>query len=136
METQMTLFAEPRRDWAREQRRFSAQRRRGAEARDGRGRNENSLAAHAENEEKLSRRAMEILAWLVVDGRSLSDREIRDGYAPGLDMDYVRPRITELTDAGLLETVDKIFDAATGARVRRSRPTAAGVAQISAGGAK
>lgn len=126
---QMTLFAEPRRDWAREQRRGKPV---GRVARDGRGRNENSLAAHADNEEKLSRRAMEILAWLVVDGRCLSDREIRDGYAPGQDMDYVRPRITELTDAGLLETVDKIFDAATGARVRRSRPTAAGVAQISA----
>ena len=130
-EQQSKLFPDPPRMWAHEQRRHSRPSRR---RHDGRGRHANSLAAHADQEARLTRRALEILAWMVVQGRSLTDREVRDGYAPGEDMDYVRPRITELTDAGWLEPDGKVLDPQTLVNVRRSRATAAGVSFIANGG--
>ena len=121
--TQLTLFPDPYRPWGSMQRRRSRPRR---PRTDGRGRHGNSLAAHDAASPRLNARALHILAWMIREaGPGLTDRQVRDGFAPGQDMDYVRPRITELVDAALLFEVDKILDHLTGVRVRRTAPTAA-----------
>lgn len=120
-ELQLTLWPE-RYAWGAHQRRRSRPAR---PAPDGRGRHGNSLDAEAAARPRLNARALHILAWMVGHaGPGLTDRQVRDGFAPGQDMDYVRPRITELVDAALLFEVDKIIDPVSGVRVRRTAPTA------------
>ena len=121
---QMTLFDDPLRflSGTVERRRIITQRRRGAEKRpDGRGRHENSLAAHGDDrlQHALTGRRAEIVAWLREHGPA-TDREIVAGlYFPGADMNLVRPRVTELLDARAVEEVDRVRDTATGMMVRR-----------------
>jgi hypothetical protein len=114
---QMTLFPEPRRDYTRAERRAA---RGGAVARpDGRGRHDNSLAAHDALARALTGRRAEIMAWLDVHGPA-TDRQIVEGlFHAGADMNLVRPRVTELLDAGLLAECGKVRDEATGMMVRR-----------------
>jgi hypothetical protein len=124
--TQLTLFPEPPRPWGADQRRRITQRRRGAEKRpDGRGRHDNSLAAHgdARLQAALTGRRAEIVAWLRQHGPA-TDREIVTGlYYEGADMNLVRPRVTELLDARAVAEVDRVRDAATGMMVRRVAAT-------------
>lgn len=124
---QMTLFPEPRRDWARAQRRVS---RGGAEARrDGRGRHGNSLEAHGSIEAALEGRRAEIVAWVDLHG-PCTVRCINEGlFGAWADMDLTRPRVTELLAAGRLVECGKVPDHATGRSVmtvdlagRASRP--------------
>ncbi len=123
--TQLTLFPEPC-HWGAEQRRRITQRRRGAERRpDGRGRHDNSLAAHGDDrlQRALTGRRAEIVAWLRAHGPA-TDREIVEGvFFAGADMNLVRPRVTELLDARAVEEVDRVRDTATGMMVRRVRVT-------------
>lgn len=66
-----------------------------------------------------TRRAREILDIYLAQGRPLTDREARDIYAPGQEMNYVRPRITELVGRGLLVEIHGIRCPTTGKTVRR-----------------
>jgi len=83
----------------------------------------NSQLAHEAEKTsgKLSRRAAEILRWLLAHPRPWTDREIAHcmGYP---DMNCVRPRITELVQMGLLEEADSVICKTTGKRVRRVVP--------------
>lgn len=63
----------------------------------------NSHAAYHQERKKLSRRAMLILAWIDLNGQH-TDREVMRGMGFS-DMNSVRPRITELVDAGQLVEV-------------------------------
>jgi hypothetical protein len=84
----------------------------------------NSLAAHHTETASggLSRRAQQILtaAESQLSGRPFTDREMmrRLGYS---DPNAVRPRITELTAAGLLVEVGQVPDSVSGKSVRLSR---------------
>lgn len=119
--TQLTLFPEPR-PWGADQRRRSRPARAPA---DGRGRHDDSLAAHGDDrlQRALTGRRAEIVAWLREHGPA-TDREIVTGlYYEGADMNLVRPRVTELLDARAVEEVDRVRDQATGMMVRRVAAT-------------
>jgi predicted HTH transcriptional regulator len=77
---------------------------------------ENSLAAYYAEEPKLSTRAQAILSWIELHGPH-TDREIahRMGFA---ESGAVRPRITELIQAGKLLEVCSRRCEVTGKRVR------------------
>lgn len=66
----------------------------------------------------LSRRQAAILQWLLANPKPWSDREIAAGMGY-LDMNAVRPRITELIKIGLLIEVDSVRCPVTGKTVRR-----------------
>jgi len=76
----------------------------------------NSLRAYGQERRNLSFRAMAILGVLTKLGKA-TDRQICKelGFS---DMNSVRPRATELIQAGLIVEVDNITDEATGKRVR------------------
>jgi len=94
--------------------------RRDARTTDGRGRHADSLAAHeALSPAALTGRRAQIVAWLHGHGRPATDREIAHGlFGDAADMNMVRPRVTELLDAGALTECDRTRDAATGMTVR------------------
>ncbi len=95
-------------------------RRDGGHYQDGRGRHADSLAAHgALSPAALTGRRAQIVAWLHGHGRPATDREIAQGlFGEGADMNMVRPRISELLDAGALREAGTARDAATGMTVR------------------
>jgi hypothetical protein len=89
---------------------------------------DNSLAAHRKERPKLSTRAERIYSW--VGGHGLStDRDVLRGLNYS-DMNQVRPRITELVDANLLEEVDKVRCPITHHSVRRVRVRTTTPAQL------
>lgn len=79
---------------------------------------QNSLAAYyAERDAgRLSRRARAVLADVQRNGPG-TDRQIRDRMGFD-DMNHVRPRITELVQAGELRETGRVVDPVTGKRVR------------------
>lgn len=64
----------------------------------------NSIEAFHSQEAKLSRRAQAVLQWVTEHGPR-TDREIAYGMGYGENLNAVRPRITELIDAGKLMEV-------------------------------
>ncbi|MDD5705081.1 MAG: hypothetical protein PHR35_04090 [Kiritimatiellae bacterium] len=99
--------------WASEQRRRSRPRR---PRPDGRGRHENSLAAHSDErlQRALAGRRAEVLEWVRLHG-PCTVRQVLEGlYHPGADMDLVRPRVTELIAAKQLVECNKVVDHVTG----------------------
>jgi hypothetical protein len=88
----------------------------------------NSLAAYQSL--NLSERSANVLRVYVESVCPFTDREVmhRLGFT---DPNAVRPRITELCDAGLLEEFDGgTLDPETGKRVRLCRPTAAAISRV------
>lgn len=78
---------------------------------------ENSRAAHAIEEVKLSLRADQIVAWIRAHGPH-TDRQVMQ--AMGFqDMNCVRPRITEAIEACQLLDIGNVRCSVTGRRVRR-----------------
>lgn len=77
---------------------------------------ENSLDAYLAERLRLSARARQIYRWVTVHGRA-TDREIMRGLLFS-DMNCIRPRVTELVQAGLLKEVARRHDADTGKTVR------------------
>jgi hypothetical protein len=77
----------------------------------------NSIAAYREEEPNLSRRAIAVLGWVRIFGPH-TDREIMEGMG-FTEPNAVRPRITELIDAGKLMEVGSIRCPVTGKTVRR-----------------
>lgn len=77
----------------------------------------NSAQAYHEQRKELSERAAAVLAVYRRTVGSLTDRAVKDalGFA---DMNAVRPRITELIDAGLLQECGRVKDEVTGKSVR------------------
>jgi hypothetical protein len=85
---------------------------------DGRGRNEESQAAHEAIQPTVTGRRAEIRCWLIAHGPA-TDRQIRDGlFGSGADMNMVRPRVTELLAIGSIIEEGRVADAATGMTVR------------------
>lgn len=78
---------------------------------------DNSLSAYRVEETKLSRRAEAVLAWITQHGPH-TDREVMRGMGFS-EPNAVRPRITELIDAGKLMEVGGIRCPVTGKTVRR-----------------
>ena len=78
---------------------------------------DNSIQTFYETEQERAKRAADVYEAFVRMGRPVSDREVMDalGYR---DMNAVRPRITEMIDAGELIEVGKVRDHVTGRRVR------------------
>lgn len=76
----------------------------------------NSLAAYRSEVRRISLRAATVYAWIREHGRS-TDREVMKGLGYH-DPNKVRPRITELVDAGMLAEVDEKIDPETRKRVR------------------
>ena len=96
-------------------------RRTKRQVRDGRGRHDNSLAAHQRIEQSsaITGRRAAIVAWLRDHGPA-TDREVAVGlFGSGADLNMVRPRITELLNAWALYEVDRVRDKITGMTVRR-----------------
>lgn len=77
----------------------------------------NSVQAFHEEEAKLSRRATAVLGWIRIYGPH-TDRQIAQGMGFGADMNAVRPRVTELIQAGLLEELRDVRCPVTGKTVR------------------
>jgi predicted HTH transcriptional regulator len=77
----------------------------------------NSVAAYVAEQPKLSKRAQTILEWIVIYGPH-TDREVmqRMGF---VDMNNVRPRITELVKLGRLMEVGDVICPVTKKSVRR-----------------
>lgn len=78
---------------------------------------DNSLAAYRAEEAKLSRRAQAVLVWITEHGPH-TDREVMRGMG-FTDPNAVRPRITELIEAGKLMEVGDLRCPVTGKTVRR-----------------
>jgi len=86
----------------------------------------NSLAAWHEADNAISARQEAVLAWLREHGPA-TDRQVRDGLLGATeDMDGVRPRITELVEAGLVVECGRQADHVTGRQVRITRARLAG----------
>lgn len=77
----------------------------------------NSIDAYHAEEPKLSRRAEAVLAWIRIHGKA-TDRQIAYGMGFGENLNAVRPRITELIEAGKLREATNIRCEVTGKRVR------------------
>lgn len=77
---------------------------------------DNSLATYREEEGKLSTREQAVLAWITEHGPH-TDREVMCGMG-FTDMNAVRPRISELIEAGKLMEVCTRRCATTGKPVR------------------
>ena len=85
-----------------------------------------SLDAHAGAEAELGARARTIRDWLRQYGPA-TDRQVRDAlFGEHADMNMVRPRITDLVNAGQAHEVGEAVDHATGRHVRLVRATLAG----------
>lgn len=83
---------------------------------EGRGSHEHSRAAHARlaASRVLQGRREEVAAWVDLHG-PCTVRNILEGlFGAWADMDLVRPRVTELLEAGTLREVGKTRDHATG----------------------
>jgi predicted HTH transcriptional regulator len=78
----------------------------------------NSVDCYHAEKAKLSKRADAVLAWVTEKGPR-TDREIAYGMGFGENLNAVRPRITELIDAGLLMEVGDVRCPVTSKRVRR-----------------
>lgn len=78
---------------------------------------DNSIQAFHEEEPKLSKRAEAIYQWILEHGPR-TDREICREMGFGQDMNAVRPRCTELLQAGRLMEVCNRKCPVTGKRVR------------------
>lgn len=78
---------------------------------------QNSIDAFHAQEAKLSRRAEAVLAWITKHGPH-TDRQVMHGMG-FLEPNSVRPRITELIDAGKLMEVGDVICPVTHKRVRR-----------------
>jgi hypothetical protein len=121
---QMTLFGEPL-HFGTMQRRQPYKRRHagtaGSRLADGRGRHENSLAAHGDErlQAALTGRRAEIVAWLREHGPATVREIVAGMYFEGADMNLVRPRVSELIDSQDLVEVDKVRDPVTGMMVSR-----------------
>ncbi|MCG8511845.1 MAG: hypothetical protein MI741_21730 [Rhodospirillales bacterium] len=76
----------------------------------------NSRQALATERKKLGHRAQQILNWLDHYGPA-TDRQVKDGLELA-DMNSVRPRITELIGAGLVEEIRNVRCEVTGKQVR------------------
>ena len=86
----------------------------------------NSLETYREELPELSRRAKEVFRIFYFGrNKSFTDRQIlrvmEDQEGHRLDMNYVRPRITELKRLGLLAEDGHVTDAKTGKKVRTMR---------------
>lgn len=77
----------------------------------------NSLDAYRAEEARLSRRAEAVLEWITEHGPH-TDREVMRGMG-FKEPNSVRPRITELIEAGKLMEVGNVRCAVTGKSVRR-----------------
>lgn len=77
----------------------------------------NSAQAYHEQRKELSERAAAVLAVYRRAVGPLTDRAVKDAMGFS-DMNAVRPRITELIDAGLLQECGRVKDAVTGKVVR------------------
>lgn len=77
---------------------------------------EHSIQAYHAELPKLSRRALKIMDWLELNPRK-TDREVMLGLG-FTDMNSVRPRITELVEAGMLVEVGEKACPMTGKTVR------------------
>jgi hypothetical protein len=78
-----------------------------------------SLAAKEHNQDAHKGRKQLIVDCLVVKGKPMTDRQIRDACCgETADMNSVRPRITELIREGKLMECGEIEDPATGEQVR------------------
>ena len=119
MQQQMTLFADPsdyamRRAAESRRDKLTQRRRDAAEARDGRGRHANSLAAHDALETALNARRAEIVAWVSLNG-PCTVRQIVEGlFGAGADMNLVRPRVTELLNDDRLVEDGSVKDHVSG----------------------
>jgi hypothetical protein len=78
----------------------------------------NSVKVYREDTAKISKRASEVLRLLKVSGVALTDREVMKSLG-FTDPNSVRPRITELIDAGLIKEAGTTTDELTGKKVRR-----------------
>jgi len=104
------LDMQPRRGWRKPRVRTT-----------GQGRHTDSLAAHDAMRSRIRARQGLVLGWVDEHGPA-TDREIRDGlYGEGADMNLVRPRVSELLDAGMLAECGRCEDVVTGRTVRRVR---------------
>lgn len=79
---------------------------------------QNSIDAYNAEEPKLSKRAEAVLAWITAQGPR-TDRQVAYGMGFGENLNAVRPRITELIDAGHLMEVGDVICPVTKKRVRR-----------------
>ena len=77
---------------------------------------ENSLQAYRQERKKFSEREMLVLAWLDMHGPA-TDRQVMRGLKFS-EPNAVRPRITELVDAGLLVEIRSVRCPETGKTVR------------------
>ena len=77
----------------------------------------NSITAYQEEKPKLSKRATAVLAWISENGPH-TDREVMEGLG-FQEPNSVRPRITELIEAGKLMEVGDVVCPVTHKRVRR-----------------
>lgn len=86
---------------------------------DNRGRHISSLEAHDASGAAIGERRRMVLEWVRGHG-PCTDREIRNGlFGERADMNAVRPRVSELLNAGELIERGRVPDAATGRLVRR-----------------
>lgn len=103
--------------------RSEAQRERYRRRSNGRGRHSNSLAASEQMQTIITARRAAITAWLRDYGPA-TDRQVRDAlFGTNADMNMVRPRITELLDAGALVECGSVECEVTGRRVRQVEVT-------------
>jgi hypothetical protein len=77
----------------------------------------NSIAAHGEERKRLGRRADQIIAVYAQSRRPLRDREVMQALG-FVDMNAVRPCITELIDKNVLRKVGDSVDPITRKLVR------------------
>jgi hypothetical protein len=113
---QMSLFPATTRSWVDDCRR---PRRR--LPRQNRGHHENSLASNEAIAPVADGRRAAIRCWLIDHGPA-TDRQIRDGiFGNSGDMNLVRPRVTELIDAGSVIEDGRVKCPTTGMTVRLVR---------------
>lgn len=83
----------------------------------------NSIKAYREGQKPMGDRALSVLR-LFAAGDAMTDRQVLDRLYPGSDdLNRVRPRITELIDAGHLEECGAVTCSVTGKTVRVCRMT-------------
>ena len=86
----------------------------------------NSLLTYQQEVAKFNQRESLIYGHLIISGRAMTDREIKEGlFGVTSDQNKARPRITELKKRGWLVEVGKVKDKVTGKSVRRVRALSA-----------
>lgn len=78
----------------------------------------NSVKVYREDQHKIGHRAMMVLHTVKELNRPCTDREVMQALG-FTDPNSVRPRITELIDAGLIKEAGTTTDELTGKKVRR-----------------